>query len=99
VTYIRRLEWDEWNREHVAKHRVTPAEVEEVCHGNPFELRASYKDRFVVVGVTENGRCLSVIIGPTPDQPSGSFYVFSARPSARKEQQAYEAYLKESAND
>ena len=32
---INALIWDEWNKEHIARHGVTPEEVEEVCHRNP----------------------------------------------------------------
>lgn len=32
--YIGRLVWDDWNRDHIAKHDVTPAELEEVVAGD-----------------------------------------------------------------
>jgi hypothetical protein len=32
---ISRLLWDSWNVAHIARHEVVPAEVEEVCHGEP----------------------------------------------------------------
>ena len=31
---IRRLIWDSWNITHIARHDVTPDEVEDVCHGD-----------------------------------------------------------------
>jgi hypothetical protein len=33
MIFIRRLVWDSWNVAHIARHEVTPDEVEEVCHG------------------------------------------------------------------
>ena len=95
---VRQLESDEWNLEHISKHSVTAAEVEAVRHGNSFGLRASYKNRIVVVGQSDSGRILSIVLGPTPGGPDGSFYVFTARPSDRKEQRTYEHYSKESAS-
>jgi hypothetical protein len=48
---IRRLIWDPWNVGHIARHRVTPEEVEEVCHGEPVTSQ-TYKGRIRVVGPT-----------------------------------------------
>jgi len=31
VIFMRRLVWDVWNVGHIARHRVDPEEVEEVC--------------------------------------------------------------------
>jgi len=32
------FEWDEANREHIARHGITPEEFEEGMNGNPLEL-------------------------------------------------------------
>lgn len=85
--YIYRLDWDEWNREHIAKHTVSPAEAEEVVAGEPI-YRAGYKQRLVVTGPTEAGRMLTVVVGEVPGQ-SGTYYVFSARPASRRERGEY----------
>ena len=90
MVFIRRLAWDAWNLEHVLKHSVTPAEVEAACHGRPLEHRQSYKDRFIVIGATETGRIISVILGQVPGAAPGVNYVFTARPSDRKERRFYE---------
>ena len=84
---IERLIWDDWNRDHIAKHAVTLSEAEEVVVG-PAIFRASYKNRLAVTGPTVEGRMLTVIIGPVPGQ-LGSFYVFSARPASRGERREY----------
>jgi uncharacterized DUF497 family protein len=82
-----RLVWDDWNREHVAKHGVSPDEAEEVVAGDPI-FRAGYKGRLVVTGPTVAGRMLTVVVGPVPHEPS-AFYVFSARPASRRERGEY----------
>ncbi len=84
---IRRLEWDVWNIEHIAKHEVTPEEVEEVCFGTPV-LRDSYKGRVLAVGRTVAGRMLAVALDPEPGE-QGVAYPVSARPASRRERQRY----------
>src|SRR5688572_4028747 len=84
---IDRLDWDDWNRDHIAKHAVLPEEAEEVVAGRSI-YRASYKNRVAVTGPTVAGRMLTVIIGEVPNQPR-TFYVFSARPASRQEQREY----------
>lgn len=84
---IERLIWDDWNRDHIAKHAVTPDEAAEVVVGSAI-FRASYKNRLAVTGPTVEGRMLTVIIGPVPAQP-GSFYVFSAQPASRGERREH----------
>jgi uncharacterized DUF497 family protein len=84
---IERLDWDEWNSEHIAKHGLTREAVAEALEGETI-ARASYKERFLVLGPTRSGRLLAVVIGPVPGQP-GAFYTFSARPASRTERRFY----------
>jgi uncharacterized DUF497 family protein len=84
---IDRLYWDDWNREHIAKHAVLPEEAEEVVAGFPI-VSETYKQRLQLIGLTLAGRMLSVVAGPVPDEPS-FYYVFSARPASRKERRFY----------
>ena len=90
--HIDSLVWDDWNRQHLTKHAVTPDEVEQVVAGVSF-ARATYKDRLQIVGPTAAGRMLSVVIGPVPEQPH-VYYTFSARPASRKERAAYAFQLR-----
>lgn len=83
------LDWDDWNLTHIAKHPVTPAEVEEAIAGDAI-ARASYKNRLAVTGPTVAGRMLTVIIGESPHQRH-RYYVFSARPASRVERGEYQA--------
>ena len=55
------LEWDDENIEHISRHGVTPAEVEDIC----FELHIAYSgrnDRHILYGQTDNGRFLKVVL-------------------------------------
>ena len=83
---VRRLIWDAWNVAHIARHGVIPEEVEEVCHDQP-STSETYKGRLRVVGLTQSGRILTVILAPTPDV--GVYYPITARPADRKERRTY----------
>jgi uncharacterized DUF497 family protein len=83
---VRRLIWDAWNVAHIARHDVIPEEVEEVCHDQPITSE-TYKGRLRVVGLTQSGRILTVILAPTPD--AGVYYPVTARPADRKERGNY----------
>jgi uncharacterized DUF497 family protein len=83
---IRRLVWDEWNVAHIARHRVTPDEAEEVCHGN-FVLLQGQKGRLIIIGPTQRGRLLAVVLNPEGDE--GIYYPVTARPAATKERRLY----------
>ena len=85
---IDRLRWDDWNRDHIAKHAVLPEEAAEVIAGLP-RVYETYKQRLQLFGPTFAGRMLSIVVGAVPDRP-GVYYVFSARPASRKERGMYE---------
>ena len=87
MVYVRRLIWDTWNVAHIARHRVTPEEVEQVCHGNPVDLQ-SYKGRTILIGPTTTGRILAVVLDPIG---RGRHYPITARPASRKERRYYQA--------
>ena len=69
VLFIRRLIWDTWNVAHIARHEVTPDEVEEVCHGN-FVARQTYRGRLILIRPTHSGRLLALVVGPA--EPLGA---------------------------
>jgi hypothetical protein len=54
--------WDEKNREHLARHDVSPGEAEEVIGGSgaPYPMELG-EGKLVVWGQTEGGRYLQVI--------------------------------------
>lgn len=58
------FDWDEGNRKHIAKHRVTPAEAEQVVLSDPIDLTLQVSDgeeRIVQIGATDKGRILLVV--------------------------------------
>lgn len=83
---IRRLIWDAWNMAHIARHQVTPDEVEEVCQGEPI-FSETYKERIRVVGPTHAGRILTIILAP---EGKGMYYTVTTRPASRKERRRYQ---------
>lgn len=86
--HIDHLHWDDWNRQHIAKHQVVPEEAEEIAASEPI-VRVTYKERFQLIGATSAGRMLTVIVGAVPKQPQ-VYYVFSARPASRQERRYYD---------
>ena len=59
------FDWDDSNRQHLARHQVKPAEAEEVIRSEPVELEVEEHDdgdRPHYVGETATGRVLVVII-------------------------------------
>lgn len=85
MLFVRRLSWDASNEAHIARHRVTPEEVEEVCHGDPL-VRQGYKGRLVLIGPTGSRRMLAVVLEP---EGRGVYYPVTARPATRKERRRY----------
>jgi len=86
---LRYLVWDEWNVPHIARHGVTPDEVEAACHTEPVLYRESYKDRLMFLGETPAGRVIAMVVGAVPDAPPGTWYCFTARPAHRTERRDY----------
>ena len=82
---IRRLIWDSLNVAHIARHDVTPEEVEAVCHRDPL-VQQGHTGRTVVVGPSSSGRMLEVVLDP---EGSGVYYVVTAHPASRKDRALY----------
>lgn len=81
------LLWDEHNIEHIARHRVVPAEVEQVVFGKhargPFREDRLRVGRRAYFGRTTRERALVVITeGPTR---TGEAYVVTARSMTARE--------------
>lgn len=88
---IRRLIWDAWNVEHIARHDVTPAEVEEAC-ANEHVVREAKLGRIMLIGSTNGGRVLAVILSA---EENDGYYPITARPADRKERRILEAHIAE----
>lgn len=82
---IAQLLWDEWNTEHIARHGVTPSDVEEVCSGEPI-ARETYGGRLMVIGPNRADNLLAAILAP---RGNDVYYVVTARPAAKKERRIY----------
>ena len=58
---IGELIWDDENVEHIARHNVTPKEVEEVCYSLHLNEKEG-RQRYILSGQTESGRYLNVVV-------------------------------------
>lgn len=80
-----KLVWDEWNKEHIKKHKVSVSEVKQACK-NEIVTKQSYLNRQMILGVTKNKRLLTVFLS-FEKQKEG--YVVSARDMSLKERKVY----------
>ena len=86
---IHELIWPADRVEHIARHGVTPEEVEEVCFGRPLVQRAKAEGKnpvYYVLGQTSAGRYLFCVVIQLPD---GRGYPVTARPMTEKEKRRY----------
>lgn len=86
MLYIYELIFDEWNIDHIAAHGVIPQEVEEVCLSRPY-VSKTRQDRLRVIGQTEGGRYLTVILAR---RGKGTYYPITARDTTISERQLYQ---------
>ncbi len=84
---FRRLRWNNWNIEHIARHGVTPEEVEEACLSD-FLVLIGKKGRVLLLGLSQAGRMLAVVLH---DEGEGVYYPVTARSASRKERRQYRA--------
>ena len=82
---ITKLIWDDWNVAHIARHDVTPDEVEEVCQG-VFHASVTHDERLRTIGITAKRRILTIILAR---KEAHIYYPITARPASRKERQIY----------
>ncbi len=91
MTFVARLLWDPGNVAHIARHGVTPDEVEQVCHGQP-AVSGSYDGRIRVLGITLAGRMIMVILAPRGED---TYLPVTVRPASRIERNRYAALQKD----
>lgn len=82
---IRRFDWDKFNINHIARHKVEPEEVEEVFCGQ-FLVRKSHSKRYFVLGQTEAGRYLAIVFEL---KTGGVARIVTARDMDAKEKRIY----------
>ncbi len=88
-TTIDGFDYSEWHVAHIARHQVTIAEVIEVLEGE-YAVTPAKSGRYKVIGVTNSGRCLAVILAPA--QGANPYELVTARTADRAERRAYITY-------
>jgi uncharacterized protein len=86
---INQLLWPEERVEHIARHGVTPQEVDDVCFGKPQVFRAKSEGEnpvYYVLGRTRAGRYLFCVVIRFPD---GKGYAVTAREMTTKEKSRF----------
>ncbi len=73
--------------EHIARHQVTIEEVLEVVSGDYVCIRGC-QDRWLLIGKTNQGRFLTVIIGERAQE--NVYGLVTARPARRQERNLYQ---------
>lgn len=89
---FKKLIWDEARVAHIARHNVTPEEVEEACAGLPLKLKTKSQGKspvYNVLGRTVVGRYLSCFIIQFAD---GNGWVITAREMTRAEKRRYQQW-------
>lgn len=85
MVHIKKLIWDEWNVAHIARHNVTPDEAEQVARGDVL-VQKGKKGRTALVGPTESGRILRIILDP---EGKDIYYPVTAHTASRKDKILY----------
>ena len=57
---IESLHWDDVNIEHIARHGLSPVDIEDVCFGEHISFRGRQK-RYILYGKTEGGAMIMVV--------------------------------------
>ena len=80
------LIWDEANEAHMARHQVTPDEVEDVVHDARSRVLRTHTERRLVIGRTSAGRWLLVVLAQAGADQS---YPITARDLTPAEKRRY----------
>jgi uncharacterized protein len=86
---IDRFIWPQERIEHIARHGVTPPEVEEACFGDALTRRGKSEGEipvYYILGQTQAGRYLFCVVIGFPD---GNGYPVTAREMTAKEKRRY----------
>jgi uncharacterized DUF497 family protein len=90
---IAKIVWPEDRIEHIARHGVTPEEMEDVCFGKSLVRRGKSEGEnpvYYVQGQTEAGRYLFCVVIQFPD---GNGYPVTARPMTPREKRRYRKWV------
>jgi uncharacterized DUF497 family protein len=83
---VREIRWTERNEDHIARHDVLPAEVEQVVYTRPRLVIAGREETTLVFGTTDGGRHLVVVLADAED---GRHFVVTARDMSEGERRAF----------
>jgi hypothetical protein len=89
---VREFVWPQDRIDHIARHGVTPEEVEEACFGRAFVQRARSQGEspvYYVRGRTAAGRYLFCVVIRLPDEKG---YPVTARPMTDREKRHYKRW-------
>lgn len=87
------FEWDDFNVEHLARHGITPEEVEELFEGPTIRRRGGTDapDRYRGLGRTVGGRYLTVVYQA---KPGGIVRAFTGRDMHAHERDLYDRQIR-----
>jgi len=80
------ITWTEESEDHIARHGVTPEEVQEALYTRPRWITSGRSETTLVFAVTDAGRYLLVVIAPAFD---GGVYVVTARDLTDSERRTF----------
>lgn len=78
--------WTEDSEAHIARHGITPSEVEEAIYGRPRLVARGREGTRLVFAQTAAGRFLLVVVGRAAD---GRDFIITARDMTRSEQRRF----------
>ncbi len=67
---------------HISRHKISPEEVEAVCHGSPLVLIGQKKGRLILLGQTAEKQILAVVLEA---QGNGRYYPITAYQADKKD--------------
>lgn len=83
---VREIRWTDESEEHIARHNLTPEEVEQAVNSGPrFEVPGREVST-LLYGVTDSGRTLLVVLAEALD---GRWYVATARDMTDTERRTF----------
>ena len=84
---MREIRWTEEAEDHIAAHKVSPGEAEQVVNSRPRLVVRGRDETEYMFGTTEAGRYLLVVLVGAID---GRDYVVTARDMTHAERQAFQ---------
>jgi uncharacterized protein len=84
---VRDIRWTSESEAHIARHGVTPEEVEQAVNGRPRYEACGPEDSTPLYCATDGGRLLLVVLAEAVD---GRWYVATARDMTDTERRAFQ---------